>query len=241
MSIWTAIGSLAGAGVNWINQRRAEKRQDRSLQRLVADAKAAGISPLAALGSSAAGQYGAPVGSTGSGSHIADAIGAMVPKRTQQLQNEQLQKQNDLIDAQIRALDAETVAVARSRSIIPSQATINATHAAQKNGDNVAVPGMGTLPVDPVEPAPELPTRFQAVTPGGNRISVPGESFSPDELVTAWIVEKLADDVARRRTIDENLRAGRKPILRQPDLRDDAKARRTRRPAPPRGYKPLNW
>ena len=123
MSIWAAIGSLAGGAINQLNQRRAERRQDTSLQRLVADAKKAGISPLAALGSSAAGQYGSPVGSTATGSYVADGLASITPKFDRQLQPLRLENQalqNDLIKAQIAALNSDTVATATSRTRIPA-------------------------------------------------------------------------------------------------------------------------
>ena len=123
MSIWAAIGSLAGGAINHFSQRRAERRQDASLQRLVADAKKAGISPLAALGSSAAGQYGSPVGSTATGSYVADALASITPKHDRQLQPLRLENQelqNDLLRAQIAALNSDTVATATSRTRVPA-------------------------------------------------------------------------------------------------------------------------
>lgn len=128
MSIWTAIGGLAGTLLNRKDKKEDRARQDRQLQTMVADAKAAGISPLAALGSNVAGNYGQPVGSS-SGQMVSDAISgagkAYAGRAQKKLQLENMALQNDLVRAEIEALNSETVARATSRSRVGSEASGN--------------------------------------------------------------------------------------------------------------------
>lgn len=85
-SIISAIGGIAGSLLGnqqrnkeleaaQVAQREAWARDDSAIQRRVADAKAAGIHPLAALGAPLSGSsFAAPVGSTDTGAAIGDAI-----------------------------------------------------------------------------------------------------------------------------------------------------------------------
>lgn len=137
MSIWSALGVAGDLVGGYISdkkekQRRQEDwdRQDTQLQRLVEDARAAGFSPLAALGSNAAGQFGTPVGSTGSymGDAVASAGKTLAGRRMEQAQITHMEKQNELLDSQIRNIDADTMA-AISRTAIPTQAAVSEKNA----------------------------------------------------------------------------------------------------------------
>lgn len=68
------IGNIGSSVSDVLTDRRNRRRQDNSIQRLVRDARAAGIHPLAALGSPIAGTNAAPVGSTATGDTVGDAI-----------------------------------------------------------------------------------------------------------------------------------------------------------------------
>lgn len=125
MSIWNAIGGLAGA---WVSKREGDKnreRQDNQLQRLVADAEAAGFSPLAALGSSGGASYAAPV-TTDTGSHVGNAIAgagnAFANRHMRKLTLRKAELDNDLVKAQIDAINADTVQRATSRTNAPGAA-----------------------------------------------------------------------------------------------------------------------
>lgn len=107
-------GGLLGEGIGFLADKYWKKkewhRQDTQLERMVADAQRAGLSPLAALGSSAAGQYAQPVpGQGGAGGHAADAVRRAFGNKMERLQLERAQKENDLLDAQIAAMNSETV------------------------------------------------------------------------------------------------------------------------------------
>lgn len=123
MSIWTAIGSLVGGFLSRKTAKEDRIRQDTQLTRLVADAKNAGISPLAALGSGMAGSYGTPVGGGNTGAYLGDAIAegmeALKPSKASRLEEENQKLQNDLVRAQIDAIRSDMVQDARSRSLIP--------------------------------------------------------------------------------------------------------------------------
>lgn len=153
MSIWTAIAGNSGLfsgglgllgglfGSKQEDRRRHEEyaRQDTQLQRLVKDAEAAGLSPLAALGSSAAGSFATPVGSSNTGNWLSDSmsqigggISEAMAKRSPEakltLKNKALQ--NDLLQAQIDAINSDTVREARGARA--SEARINENVAKQE-------------------------------------------------------------------------------------------------------------
>lgn len=110
-------GSLIGAGMSMIQNRRfmneSYEREDNQMQRMVADAQAAGISPLAALGAS--GAY------SGTATNVRpETSGDLVGDALTQFGEESTGLQNDLTSAQIRRTDAETadiISQARSRTI----------------------------------------------------------------------------------------------------------------------------
>lgn len=133
MSIWSLVGGLVGDRLNRNENRRTRAedhaRQDTSIQRLVKDAQAANISPLAALGSSAAGSNATPVGSSNTGNYIGDAISsagqAFSNRGAKKLQLENASLQNELLQAQIDSINSQTVATATSRTRIPTEAQHN--------------------------------------------------------------------------------------------------------------------
>lgn len=137
MSIWSAVGGLLGTGISkWVEGKQRDvdqSRQDNQLQRLVADAKKSGISPLAALGSNVAGQYGSPVGAVdygSAGAALGNAAGAIAGRKQSKaataLATENASLQNDLLRAQIEAIKTDTIRSARSRSIAATEANVNA-------------------------------------------------------------------------------------------------------------------
>lgn len=116
--MWDAIlgigGDLLGGHLdNKWNQKMISKgweRDDARLQRLVVDAQKAGLSPLAALGSPAAGATATPLGATSStGRSISRAMDRIQSK----LQTENAELQNDLVRAQIANLNADTLRAGR--------------------------------------------------------------------------------------------------------------------------------
>lgn len=108
------LGTGLGKAIAGVRNRNLNiQRQDTQIQRLVADARAAGIHPLAALGSPVASSFGTPIGSTGAGDAIGDALSSAGL----------LKKQGALLDAQIsseRAKAAALMAEAQSRTHIQS-------------------------------------------------------------------------------------------------------------------------
>lgn len=102
-----ALGQGLGSAIKGIRNRN---RQDSQIQRIVADARAAGIHPLAALGSPVSSSYGTPI----AGDSIGDAIGALGGGSLRA-------KQEKLLDAQIRserAKEEALIAEATSRTRI---------------------------------------------------------------------------------------------------------------------------
>lgn len=116
---WSILGGAANTVLGQFNRKEDQRRQDSSLQRMVADAKLAGISPLAALGGSGASSYASPVGSSVSGSTIGDGLASMGARaKPNALQTENATLQNDLLRAQIDAINSDTIREATSRSTI---------------------------------------------------------------------------------------------------------------------------
>lgn len=117
-SIIGAIGGAFGAKRAAASQREqldyAKELNRNKIRWTVEDAKAAGISPLAALGSPSAGAWATPQGQSASGSHIADAarqLGAGVDAHfAKKAGKERMTLENDLIREQIRNARATTYA-----------------------------------------------------------------------------------------------------------------------------------
>lgn len=111
-----ALANLAGGIINAVQNRRfmneSYQREDTQLQRMVADAKVAGISPVAALGASGAysqtANYQPETSGDLIGAGLADAYG------------ERAELENELLRAQISRENAEAaglVTEARSRTL----------------------------------------------------------------------------------------------------------------------------
>lgn len=180
-SLIGGVGSLFGGALSSKAQDKAQKasikeaqraeafaaaRDDNKLQRLVADAKSAGVHPLAALGSSIAGSFASPVSpSFTANTAMGDAVGAaassfanMIPDKGAQ---QTTQLQNDLLRAQIdktKAESADILANATSRSLISK------VRAAAIGG-----PGTTLTSANVDEP----PSRRTFVTPGGSFTTSP--------------------------------------------------------------------
>lgn len=110
------------------NNRAIEQQNAKRIQTLVKDARAAGIHPLAALGSSVAGSFATPQAAYGgapiTGSAAGDAVKAFGDNL--QVDNEQGALQRELLKAQIRNVDAST-------ANLLSQATSRGSFAADTN------------------------------------------------------------------------------------------------------------
>lgn len=106
--------------------RRAEQREDTRIQRVVQDARAAGIHPLAALGSPSVGTFATPMAAYGgapiSGSAVGEALSAAGAAMPAEGSTSGLQEQ--LLKAQIANVNASTqqlLADATSRTKIAMQ------------------------------------------------------------------------------------------------------------------------
>jgi hypothetical protein len=109
------IGGLFGAS----SQRKALKAERHNLQNAVrwrvADAKAAGIHPLAALGMPSYGSNVQPNNALGEG--IASAFNKYSQRKANALAEERAALENQLLRSQIKSTDAETMLIgARSRT-----------------------------------------------------------------------------------------------------------------------------
>lgn len=116
------IGSVIGAIQNRRFMNESYEREDTQLQRMVADAQAAGISPVAALGASGAYSQTSNYSPETSG----DKIGAAVD----QMFNERADLENRLLEAQISATNAEAadfLSTARSRTVAAEAAAAATT------------------------------------------------------------------------------------------------------------------
>lgn len=109
-------GTLIGSVLSMIQNRRfmneSYEREDTQLQRMVADAAAAGISPVAALGASGAYSQTANYQPQTTGSEIGEALSDVFGERSE--------LENELLRAQIDSTRAESAAMlveARSRTI----------------------------------------------------------------------------------------------------------------------------
>lgn len=184
-SIISTLGGLAGGFLN----RDAAKDQNAAIQHMnatkirttVKDARAAGIHPLAALGSPVAGSWATPVSQPGLGDAVADGaarIGSAIDNRGQR---ELLSASIDTERAKARNLDADTAA----RLADAQRTTITA--AARRAGQSLDVanlahpnpvshPTLSGVPHDPgttgiTTPSPQLvagrrvvrdPTRYSS-------------------------------------------------------------------------------
>ena len=202
-------------------QREQWQREDNALQRRVADARAAGISPLAAIGASGAGSTlgtpiagrggSAPSGSYGAGSNIGEgvssAIRALNPERREQirLDMENQRLNNDLVQAQIDNINADTL-VATSRSL-PGAAAIAESGAIETGRATVTNPYQMTEDGRLVDAE-----TWQA------RYGEPGEWLS--------VVPVLISDAI----------AGYREFIKDRYPRTEPKPQTNRWPGPPRGF-----
>lgn len=144
-----ALGQGLGGAIKGIRNRN---RQDTQIQRIAADARAAGIHPLAALGSPVSSSYGTPV----TGDSVGDAVSSLGSSRSRRLQD-------DLVRAQISSEKAKEIALL-------AEATSRTSIAAARNG---ATSGPIPLYVDYVDldgnvmkgPNPNLPDNEQWMSP----------------------------------------------------------------------------
>lgn len=117
--------------------KQAMQREDTRIQRIVEDARAAGIHPLAALGSSAVGNMAVPQAVFGgqpiSGDVVSDAAGYIGQAVSKSSGTENLQEQ--LLRAQIRNVDAST-----QRMLADAQGTTLARNA-RAEGQTLYVDG----------------------------------------------------------------------------------------------------
>lgn len=130
-SLITLVGTLIGSGINYFNQKKQRQqqdtltklqmqREDNSMQRQVADLKAAGLSPLMASGGSPTGQLMASPSPTFDISNATGVMSDMLNRKQNSrqftaqynLQKAQLkadlitkEKQNQLLDKQVEAQD----------------------------------------------------------------------------------------------------------------------------------------
>lgn len=116
--------------------KQAMKREDTRIQRTVEDARAAGIHPLAALGSSVVGNMAVPQAAFGGAPISGSAVGDAVSQLGAGFGSTQSELQEQLLRAQIRNVDASTaqlLADASSRSRIQN---------AQMQGSGFLVPSV---------------------------------------------------------------------------------------------------
>lgn len=122
-----ALSSVAGGAITALVRRRAEarnaERQDNQLQRMAADARVAGIHPVAALGTSA--NYGSPIfdGQSPFGDAVGEAGARVAESLTRRrersedlaIENQRLQNEALQLDIQGRSL---ALAEAQSRTFL---------------------------------------------------------------------------------------------------------------------------
>jgi len=141
------LGALVNAGSSiWggsQQRKKEEKFAKNSIQWRVADAKAAGIHPLAALGAQTQAPLAQPV--------MGDAVGAGVAKAFENKEGADLA--NDLLRSQIRNTDAQTDAtIAQSRSLIADARRAGqslSTRQLDPQRERLGFGGAGNARVDP--------------------------------------------------------------------------------------------
>lgn len=216
MSIWTAVGGqiaggLIGTGISQWNRKKDQERQDNQLQRMVADAKLAGISPLAALGGNTSG-YAAPVGSTNTGSAIGDGVAAIgnhsASKQMRAAQAENAGLQNDLLRAQIAAINSDTVREATGRTRIPT---------APQEAQAKALDHYSVRPED--MRATTGPYRGRYIFKIGGKTYVSSDQNTPKEALEAVIGEIPSEISALHGTsgLREITRPRSRPLRSKPD------------------------
>lgn len=123
------------------NNAAIAKQNSTKIQTLVKDARAAGIHPLAALGSSVAGSFGTPQAAYGgapiTGSAVGDAIKSFGASMPQPDSNAELQAQ--LLRAQIKNVDASTVQL-----LADAQSRTKAANAQQHGVTSTMIAGLPT-------------------------------------------------------------------------------------------------
>lgn len=147
-----AAGSLIGGLMNRSatdkHNARAEVRDDNKVQRLVADSRAAGIHPLAALGSSIAGTSAMTVPNTAAG----DAVAAGASQFAANMPTSRSALEDDLLRANIRVANAQEkqlLADATSRTLVAASRA-GAVGGAMPTSTDVILPtpfGVPGLPV----------------------------------------------------------------------------------------------
>lgn len=213
------IGGLVGGLLNRGGQKKANQQADyynrHKIRMTVEDAKAAGVHPLAALGSSVAGSWIAPQANTGIGDAVAHAGHAIGQMRQQKKQDTTQQLQNDLLKAQIRRTDAETadlVSTAQSRS------NISRMRAAAIGGPQV-LPG---------NPSVEETALFEKYHAGGGASTTQPRGMDPGE----WLMGKIIQQQAVR----EMVKKMRYPHVEVTELPSTRPRYNPGKNKPPRGY-----
>ena len=158
-AIIAAIGTGAQMYMQKKAQKKAEARDDSSIQRRVADAKKAGIHPLYALGGSTGSGPSATAGVPDlgrMGQNIGSAIQKHMDPVTKTIQTLQLEKaglENDMLRAQITRLTNETA----TQPPMP----LGQRYMIEGQGQTAGVPGVLVQdePLKRVNPAPEAPSQ----------------------------------------------------------------------------------
>lgn len=205
------------SNVDW---QRYNQARSTNLQTIAADARAAGIHPLAALGVNMAGVPASPVGSvraprvdpaiSPSGSAIGDGIaraGAQLGDGVAQLFDQRARLENELLSAQIqqtRAGTATMLANATSRSAISS--VQNKRHALQFGGWRGELPE-GTIPAGD-QPETELGEIGQLIQSLYNLSRT--EFTHSDGRKTSWAIARRA-----RREREAQRAAARRKTMKQ--------------------------
>lgn len=138
MGIFDFFGGIAKSIIGRNDQKKAYEREDNKIQRLVNDAKKAGISPLAALGSQAAGQFAQPISTGDAVGDAISSVGKAFPKNNA-LETERQQLTNEALKADIRAKNAET-------QRLLDDATSRTKIASVKNNPGLMIAGTNVLP-----------------------------------------------------------------------------------------------
>lgn len=125
-----------GYGMFRDQQARSDAKDARpSIQRLVKDARKAGIHPLAAMGSNIAGGYGS-AGSVYSGNAAGDALNSV--QRPNSLQTENARLQNEALKADIERTRADTARIVAASAT--SRSDIARAVSGTRNNDDSPVP-----------------------------------------------------------------------------------------------------